>query len=70
MCDTVNFLSQKMLLEIGDREQLGIAPYCRKEIIMCICTDLWRDGCFCLCFLSFIIEWFPSVAKLNEKKKV
>lgn len=71
MCVTVNFLSQKMLLQItGDcGSNYGWLHIVKKEkeILMCICTVLWKKGSFCYCFHSFIMQWFSFCGKAERK---
>ena len=73
MCDTVNFLSQKMLIQIEDcgsnytRIPSVKKKKEKKEIIMCKCIVRWRNSSFCYGFCSLIMWRFPSVARLKEK---
>lgn len=58
---------ENAIIERGLWQQLLMAPYCREEILMCICIGLWRNSLFCHCFPSFIMQWFPSVTKAKRK---
>lgn len=62
------FYLQNFITDWGLCQKLCMAPYCKKiKVIMCLCVVLWRNGSICYCLRSFIMQWFPSVARLHEK---
>lgn len=69
MADNVRYckfsISENAITDSGLWQQLWMVPYCRKEIFNVYMYSPGETALFVTAFIVFIMQWFPSVARLK-----